>query len=257
MEQRVVLDGVGIDRRTEAEIVAHVRESLSRCRGGRIVAPTVDLLRLARRDPDLRAQLADADLVVADSTPLLWASRLARAPLPERVAGLSLARSLAAALAADGRSLYLFGGAPAFFGRIEGSHRAARALVHAYPGLRIAGHASPREGFDRDPATRDAFHREIVEARPDVVYVGLGASTYAWLAERLRHDLPGAWLLGCGAAIDALAGDHVRVRERVRRRGREWAHRLVREPSQLADRYLCHDGPYALGLLLRAAVRRR
>jgi N-acetylglucosaminyldiphosphoundecaprenol N-acetyl-beta-D-mannosaminyltransferase len=250
MDRRVVLDGLAIDRRTEAEIVAYVRDSLDRGQGGRIVTPNVDILRLARRDPGLRAQLAGADLVVADCTPLLWASRLARAPLPERVAGSSLAWSLAAGLAADRRSLYLLGGAPAFFGRVEGAHRAARRLVRAYPGLRIAGHASPHVGFYRDPATFEAVCREIVEARPDVVYIGLGAPKQERLADRLRGDLPGAWLLDCGGAIDLLAGDEVRAPEWMRRSGLEWAHRL-------ADRYRGHDAPYALGLLVRAAVRRR
>ncbi|GAA1816152.1 WecB/TagA/CpsF family glycosyltransferase [Planosporangium flavigriseum] len=250
MDRHVVLDGIPIDRRTEAEIVAYVRDSLDRGQGGRIVTPNIDILRLARRNPDLRAQLADADLVVADGTPLLWASRLARAPLPERVAGSSLVWSLAAALAADGRSLYLLGGAPAFFGRVEGAHRAARRLVRAYPGLRIAGHASPRFGFYRDRATLDAICREVIEAKPDVVYLGLGAAGQERLIDRLRGDLPGTWLLGCGAAIDCLAGDQVRAPEWMRRSRLAWAHRL-------ADRYHGHDAPYALGLLVRAAISRQ
>jgi N-acetylglucosaminyldiphosphoundecaprenol N-acetyl-beta-D-mannosaminyltransferase len=257
MDQRVVLDGIAIDRRTEAEIVAYVRDGLDRGQGGRIATPNVDILRLARRDAGLRAQLASADLVVADGVPLVWASRLARAPLPERVAGSSLVWSLSEGLAADGRSVYLLGGAPAFCGRVEGSHKAAKTLVRAYPGLRIAGHASPRYGFDRHPATLDAVCREIVEAKPDVVYIGLGCPKQEWLADRLRGDVPDAWLLGCGAAIDFLAGDRVRAPEWMQRSGLEWAHRLSREPGRLADRYLRHDAPYALGLLVRAAVRRR
>ncbi|MGC9666712.1 WecB/TagA/CpsF family glycosyltransferase [Planosporangium sp. 12N6] len=251
MGQRVVLDGIAIDRRTETEIVAYVRESLDRGDGGRIVTPDVDLLRLARHDPGLRAHLAGADLVVAAGAPLVWASRLARAPLPERVTGPDLARALALVLAADGRSLYLLGGAPSVFGRPEGAHRAAKALVRAYPGLRIAGHASPRHGFDRDPATFDAVCREIVESRPDVVYIGPSCRRPDLLADRLRGEAPGAWLIGCGAAIDVLAGD------RARRAGAEWAHRLRRKPRRLADRYLRRAAPYALGLLIRAAIRRR
>jgi N-acetylglucosaminyldiphosphoundecaprenol N-acetyl-beta-D-mannosaminyltransferase len=257
MDRRVVLDGVAIDRRTEAEIVAYVRDSLNRRRGGWIVTPNVDILRRARRDPELRARLARADLVVADAAPLLWASRLARAPLPERVAGSRLVWSLAAGLAADGRSLYLLGGAPALFGGVEGAHRAARRLVRDYPGLRIAGHASPRVGFDHVPAIRDAICHEIVEARPDVVYIGLGGPTQEWLVARLRGELPGTWLLGCPAAIDVLAGDEVRAPEWMRRSGVEWAHRWVREPGPRADKYLGQGASYALGLLVRAAVRRR
>jgi N-acetylglucosaminyldiphosphoundecaprenol N-acetyl-beta-D-mannosaminyltransferase len=254
MHRRVVLDGISFDCCTEAEVAAHVRASLDRGAGGRIVTPNVDILRQARRDPALRAVLSRADLVVADGAPLVWASRLAGCQVPERVAGSSLVWSLAPGLAADGRSLYLLGGAP---GPVEGSHRAAAVLAHAYPGLRIAGHASPHFGFDRDPRTLDAVCREVIEAKPDAVYVGLGFPKQEWLADRLGAELPGAWLLGCGAAINFLAGDQVRAPAWMQRSGLEWAHRLASEPRRLAGRYLRHDAPYALGLLTRAALARR
>jgi N-acetylglucosaminyldiphosphoundecaprenol N-acetyl-beta-D-mannosaminyltransferase len=251
MYRRVVLDGIAIDRLTEAEVVSLVRSALDRGSGGRIMTPNVDILRLARRDPALRARLAAADLVVADGAPLVWASRLAGQPVPERVAGASLVWSLAAGLAADGRSLYVLGGAP---GLSCGAVRAAAALTAANPGLRIAGHASPSFGFDRDRATVNAVCRDVIEAKPDLVYIGLGFPKQEWLADRLAGELPGAWLLGCGAAVNFLAGDQVRAPDRMQRYGLEWLHRLSREPGRLAGRYLRHDAPYALGLLARAAV---
>src|SRR5690349_2241267 len=170
----VVLEGIRIDCLTEADVVAAVRAGLDRGTGGRVVTPNVDILRQARRDPAVRAQLAAADLVVADGAPLVWAARLAGQPVPERVAGSSLVWSLAAGLAADGRALYLLGGEPASVVDDEGAYRAALALVKEYPGLRVAGYASPPFGFDRRPGGIEAVIAEVVEARPDVVYVGLG-----------------------------------------------------------------------------------
>src|SRR5689334_21920119 len=162
---RVVLDGIAVDRFTEAEVVAYVRDSLGRGTGGRILTPNVDILRLARRDPAVRAQLAAADLVVADGAPLVWASRLAGRAVPERVAGSGLVWSLAEGMAADGRTLYLLRGQPGGFDRDEGAHRAAVTLTNRYPGLRIAGYASPRYGFDRDPAALEEVCRDVIEAK--------------------------------------------------------------------------------------------
>src|SRR5690349_1328435 len=159
----VVLEGIRIDCLTEADVVAAVRAGLDRGTGGRVVTPNVDILRQARRDPAVRAQLAAADLVVADGAPLVWASRLAGRPVPERVAGSSLVWSLAAGLAEDGRSLFLIGGSP----ESDGAVRAATALVDAYPGLRIAGCVSPPYGFDRDRAQLTEVCREVVAAKPD------------------------------------------------------------------------------------------
>ena len=95
---------------TERRVVTVVRRALARGHGGRILTPNVDIIRQARLDPEVRAFLDDATLVVADGMPLVWASRLARNPLPERVTGSSLIWSLSAGLATDARSVFVLGG---------------------------------------------------------------------------------------------------------------------------------------------------
>jgi N-acetylglucosaminyldiphosphoundecaprenol N-acetyl-beta-D-mannosaminyltransferase len=257
--RRVVLSGVGLDPLTEAEVVAFVCRGLDRGIGGRIVTPNVDILRQAAADPELRRDLAEADLVVADGAPLVWAARLAGTPLPARVAGSDLIWSLSRGLARDGRCIYLLGGKPGGLtgpARLEGAHRAAIALVSAFPGLRIAGHASPRFGFDELADELAAVCAEVIEGKPDLVYVGLGFPRQERIITRLRADLPGAWFLGCGAAINFVAGDQVRANGFLQRVGLEWLHRLGSEPRRLAERYLRHDAPYAGRLLATSAIRR-
>jgi N-acetylglucosaminyldiphosphoundecaprenol N-acetyl-beta-D-mannosaminyltransferase len=250
--RRVPLAGIGLDPLTEAEVIALVRRALERGAGGRIVTPNVDILRQATADPSIRRDLDSADLVLADGAPLVWAARLAGTPLPARVAGSDLIWSLSQALAYDERSIYLLGGDPAS----AGAHRAATRLAYACPGLRIAGHASPRFGFDSDPDELDAVCAELVEAKPDLVYVGLGFPRQEHLIRRLQGDLPAAWFLGCGAAINFVAGDVRRAPPALQRLGLEWLHRLLSEPKRLARRYLIHDAPYAVRLLSAAALRR-
>jgi N-acetylglucosaminyldiphosphoundecaprenol N-acetyl-beta-D-mannosaminyltransferase len=43
----------------------------------------------------------------------------------------------------------------------------------------------------------------------------------------------------------------------MQRAGLEWLHRLWTEPRRLARRYLLEGIPFALGLLVRSALRRR
>ncbi|GIF41312.1 WecB/TagA/CpsF family glycosyltransferase [Actinoplanes xinjiangensis] len=471
---RVHLDGTGIDRITEDEVVAVVRESLAHGRGGRIITPNVDILRRASADPGVRRHLDDADLIVADGMPLVWASRLGGSPLPERVAGSSLIWSLSEGLGRDARSIFIIGGTPATgstpattatrdttaaggtpatagtratatgtaavtgtapgrgpahrrtsraagppappgqapagshrrlsdaettvetsredpvpaaeshtgvwpssgrgdvpapeghsgvpvpgrggvpgpeghsdgpgqegrsdvsgldgrddiagmegrgdvaasegrgdvsarergggartatkvrtvgrtvdrdrtrrsdssgvtsaavkaalgavaavkAARIAGKDGAARAadrLTDAFPGLRIAGTLSPDYGFEEDEATYADFCATVVAARPDLVFVGLGFPKQELVIERLRPHLPNSWFVGCGAAVNFVAGDIERAPLWMQRTGLEWAHRLGIEPRRLAGRYLRHDAPYALRLLARAPRRR-
>ena len=258
---RVHLDGTGIDRITEDEVVAVVRDALAHGRGGRIITPNVDILRRASADPRVRRHLDDADLIVADGMPLVWASRLGGAPLPERVAGSSLIWSLSRGLGRDDRSIFVIGGAPAGVParggeRASGAERAAARLAADSPGLRIAGAVSPPFGFERDEERYARFRAEVAEARPDLVFVGLGFPKQELVIERLREHLPSTWFIGCGAAVNFVAGDIHRAPLWMQRTGLEWAHRLGAEPRRLAGRYLRHDAPYALRLLARAPRRR-
>jgi len=252
----VELAGVCFDPVTEAEAVARVRAALSRGEGGRILTPNVDILRQRPA-----AYAADATLVVADGMPLVWASRLAGTPLPERVPGSSLIWSLSRGLAADHRSVFLLGGVPArrpapradtspSGAARSGAARAAAALAVACPGLRVAG-ISPPFGF-RVGQVRDT----VVGAAPDLVLVGLGYPLQEEVISALRPALPRAWFLGCGAAIDFVAGDRTRAPGWMQRGGLEWLYRLGAEPRRLTGRYLRHDAPYAARLLVKATTRR-
>ncbi len=252
---RVHLDGTGFDPITEGEVVALVREAVAAGRGGRIVTPNIDIMRQAQVDPEVRGYLRDADLIVADGMPLVWASRLTGSPLPERVAGSSLIWSLSEGLGRDGRSVFVIGGNPATPEAADGATRAAGRLAENCPGLRIAGTLCPEYGFERDKAVFAEFQTAIVDARPDLVFVGLGFPKQEKVIARLRADLPRAWFIGCGAAVNFVAGDVDRAPRWMQRTGLEWAHRLGTEPRRLAGRYLRHDAPYALRLLA-SSVRR-
>ncbi|WP_305789765.1 WecB/TagA/CpsF family glycosyltransferase [Symbioplanes lichenis] len=249
---RVRLAGTEFDPVTEEEVVAQVRDALAGGRGGRVVTPNVDILRQASTDARVRAYLESADLVVADGMPLVWASRLSGTPLPERVAGSSLIWSLSAGLARDGRSIFLIGGTP---GHPSGAERAALRLAADFPGLRVAGTLCPPHGFEQDPTVYADLVHNVVTAAPDLVFVGLGFPKQEQVVDRLRPHLPGTWFMGCGAAVNFVAGDIDRAPRWMQRTGLEWAHRLSAEPGRLASRYLKHDAPYAVKLLAQAARR--
>lgn len=281
--ERVRLAGREFDAITEEEVAAHVADALRHGEGGRIVTPNVDIMRLADGTTALAAEvrgfLADATLVVADGMPLVWASKLAGNPLPERVAGASLIWTISQAVGANGGSVYLLGGEPAEPAEEEhtddwllmasavgvtgpadvtdGSTRAAAALAAGCPGLVIAGCSAPPFGFDDHPDLYAHALSGVVEAKPDVCFVGLGFPRQERVISDLRGALPATWFLGCGAAINFVAGSHQRAPMWMQRSGLEWAHRLAQEPRRLASRYLRHDAPYAVKLLTSAALRRQ
>jgi N-acetylglucosaminyldiphosphoundecaprenol N-acetyl-beta-D-mannosaminyltransferase len=252
---RILLGGIGIDPVTERGAVQRVLDALEAGRGGQIVTPNVDIVAAARRSRELRHIIAASDLVVADGAPLVWASRVAGKPLPERVAGSDLVWSLAAAAASRGLRIALLGGTPN--GAARPTERAAEILEARYPGLKVVGAWCPPMGFDRDASQWAALVERVEAAAPDLVYVGLGFPKQEHVMVRLRAVAPNAWFLGCGASIDFIAGYRRRAPKWMQRTGTEWLFRMLSEPRRLAKRYLKDDLPEAVRLLAEACRERR
>lgn len=246
----VDLLGVRFHAVTEAQAIAHVLDALDAGRGGTVVTPNLDHLRRCVRHAEYRAIVGRADLVVADGMPLVWASRIAGTPLPERVAGSNLVPHLTGAAAARGRSVYFLGGVE---GTAEG---AARILRERHPSLRVAGTWYPPFGFEERPDEMARLEADVVGSAPDVVYVGLGSPKQEKLIERLRPRLPQTWWMGVGISFSFVTGDVRRAPEWMRRTGIEWVHRLASEPRRLGRRYLVEGIPFGLRLLAWAAARR-
>jgi N-acetylglucosaminyldiphosphoundecaprenol N-acetyl-beta-D-mannosaminyltransferase len=181
--------------------------------------------------------------------PLIWASRLQRTPLPERVAGSDLIWSLSEAAAARGRSVFLLGGNPG------AAERAADVLQERAPGLDVAGVACPRVG-DGDEADLAAAAASLERTQPDLVYVGLPFGKQLRAVPRLRAAAPHSWFLGLGASLSFVAGDIRRAPTWMRRTGLEWTWRLSQEPARLWRRYLV-DGIPCAALLFTGALRER
>ncbi|WP_426514891.1 WecB/TagA/CpsF family glycosyltransferase [Dactylosporangium sp. McL0621] len=153
---------------------------------------------------------------------------------------------------AHGAAAHLAGGRT----HLDGAHRAAARLAEDCPGLRIAGAYCPPFGFDRDPRLLWAVCARVIKAQPQMVYVGIGFPRQEHLIASLREALPATWFLGCGAAVNFVAGDIQRARPALQKAGLEWLDRLAREPQRLARRYLREDAPFAAALLARSLHHR-
>ncbi|MBP2706426.1 WecB/TagA/CpsF family glycosyltransferase [Microbispora sp. RL4-1S] len=246
MVPRTRVGAVEVMALTETGVCDHVSRAWRENRGGSIVTANVDIVRAASRDPALAALVAEAELVVADGMPVVWAARLAGRPVPARVTGASLLFSLSERAAREGRSVFLLGGEPGV------PDAAGRALAERYPGLCVAGAYAPPLGFDTDPGGMRETVEKVAAATPDLVLVGLGFPKQERTIAALRPHLPNAWYIGCGAAIPMAAGQFRRAPEGLQRLGGEWVFRLLLEPRRLARRYLREDAPFALTLLAGA-----
>ncbi|HEY1595251.1 MAG TPA: WecB/TagA/CpsF family glycosyltransferase [Thermoleophilaceae bacterium] len=250
MDERVSLMGMRIDHVTESDVLATISDALARGQGGWVITPNLHQLRSYRRDSELHDFFDQADLVLADGMPLVWASRLKGTPLPGRVPGSDLIWSLSEEAAREGRSVLVVGGDR------KSGWIAMRRLHERCPGLRIAGMVHPPHGFDSDPDALERIAEALEHAQPDIVYVGLGFPKQERVIALLRERFPRVWFLGIGMSIEFVGGELGRAPRWMQRAGLEWVHRLVHEPRRLGKRYLFEGVPFGVRLLAHGAVAR-
>lgn len=134
----------------------------------------------------------------------------------------------------------------------------AKRMRAAFPGLIVSGVYEPpfRPLTDEEKA---AVVRQINEAKPHFVWVGLGLlKQEAWIAE-FRDQLDANWLVGVGAAFDYHSGAIPWAPGLIRALGLEWLFRLVIQPKLRAKRYwwsAVFAGQSFLGGLIRGRFLR-
>lgn len=240
----ITLVGVPIHRVTAREAIDHIIAASREGTGGWVVTPNLDILRRLANEPDFSQLCEGATLRLPDGMPLVWASRLQRTPLVERVAGSDLIWSLTAAAAAHGLRVFLLGG------NSGAADNAAKELVAKYPSLIIAGTLCPDFGFEHDPAQVENIVQLTKEARPDIVFVALGSPKQEVLIRQLRPVLPHAWFLGIGISFSFVSGEVQRAPTWMQRTGLEWFHRLIQDPKRLFKRYIIDGLPFAARLFI-------
>ena len=223
---------------------------------GYICVCNVHTVMASQEDAELRAALMGSSLNVPDGQPLVWALNALGHSLIDRVYGPELMARACSRAAASGQRFYLYGG------RNQGALvQLALNLRQRYPGIQIVGGYSPPHRPLTDEE-RSAVVAEINDARPDVVWVGIGVPKQEkWMAA-LRPMLDAPVLVGVGAAFDFHAGLVPQASPWMQRAGLEWAYRLLHEPRRLWRRYLRYNprfvGAFARQLLaLRHAGRGR
>ncbi len=179
---------------------------------------------------DMRRALASADIVSPDGNAVASLGRLLYGLPVRRLCGPDFMEFLIARSPESGLKHYFFGGKPGV------AEELAQVFTSRYPGLKVAGTGTPPMGVSTPAELAQQIER-MRAARPDVVWVGLGAPKQEiWVAEN-RHKLPGVTFCAVGAAFDFHTERVKRAPRWMRDNGLEWSYRALSEPRRLGRRY--------------------
>ena len=248
-QPRVNVLGVGVSAINLPQAIEGVDQIIQSGQRNYVCVAAAHSIMDCRRDRTLRRIFNEAGMVTPDGMSLVWYLRRRGHRHVGRVYGPDLLSSMCQRSMERGHRICFYGGSEQTLDALK-----AR-LLGRYPSLQVAEAIAPP--FRPLTAGEQA---EIVErinqARPDIVWVGIGSPRQErWIAEH-RDKLEAAVLIGVGAAFDFLSGNKPQAPRWIQRSGLEWLFRLASEPRRLWRRYA--EYPLFLALLLAqsAGVKR-
>jgi N-acetylglucosaminyldiphosphoundecaprenol N-acetyl-beta-D-mannosaminyltransferase len=197
----------------------------------------------ALHNPSFRIILNSADLVVPDGMPLVWLGRLNGHTLPRRVYGPEFMVAFCETTESRGYRHFFYGGKPGV------AEKLASKLTTRFSRLRVAGiYVPPFRPLG--PEEDEAVVRQIEQAAPDVLWVGLSTPKQECWMNAHRDLLSVPVLVGVGAAFDIHTGELRQAPRWMREHGLEWLFRMCMEPRRLWRRYIVYGSQFLFWVTL-------
>jgi N-acetylglucosaminyldiphosphoundecaprenol N-acetyl-beta-D-mannosaminyltransferase len=196
-----------------------------------VVTPNVDHIVRLESDASFKAFYTQSDFIFADGMPVVWASKMTKTSLPERVTGSDLFVSLVKAAIKNDLSVFLIGGMPGQESQLTADFQ------RVYPGLNITIFC-PSMQFD--PAGVEGLEAlaRVNAIKADIVFVCLGMPKQERWALTHREQLSASVVMCVGAAMEFALGLKSRAPQWMQKVGLEWFWRLCSEPNRLWRRYI-------------------
>jgi len=225
---RQLLFGMYLDAMRMDEVIDKCRAALNT--RSRLMLGVVNAAKIVnlRKDTQLRDSLIECDLLLADGQSVVWASKLFRRPLPERVAGIDIFQRLLRLANDEERSIALLGARPEVLSRLE------NVIAERFPKARIV--------FSRNGYFGAAESAEIAagirDSAADILFIGMTSPLKEIFLATHAASLGVPILHGVGGSFDVMAGLTRRAPLGWQKVGMEWAYRVLLEPRRLWWRYL-------------------
>ncbi len=177
---------------------------------------------LARKMSDYKEVVQKADIVVADGVGVKIALRLLTGKRVERIAGIELAEELLRLAEVEGYRVYLLGA------KEDVIEQAVKRLKQSHPRLDIVGYHHGYFEVDDEEVIK-----EVVDARPDILLVGLGAPKQEFFISKIMSEVPASLMMGVGGSFDVWAGVKKRAWKWMQKLGLEWLFRAMQDLSRI------------------------
>lgn len=200
---------------------------------------------LMENDSLLRASLSEADIISADGQAVVWASKLFKKPLPERVPGIDLMENMIDLANIRGYKVFLFGAKENIVNLV------ARHYNKLFKSNIITGQ---RNGYFAESDETDIVE-QINKSGAQMLFVAIPSPQKEYFINKYRKKMTNVMLLmGVGGSFDVISGKVRRAPRWMQDNGLEWLFRLIQEPRKMWRRYLIGNLEFLI-LLIKKRLR--
>ncbi len=220
--ERLEILGIGIDKVNSQQALERIGEFIASGESHQIVTANAEIIYQASKNEKMRNVINNAQMVTADGSGVVWASRQLGEPLGQRVTGIDLVNSICEQSAKDKWKIYILGSAPGV------AATAAMNIRDKFPGCNIVG---THHGYFNAKEEKQIL-AELEQLKPDVLFVALGAPKQEyWIADHLSAlGIPVG--MGIGGSMDVLSGNVKRAPKWMQKMSLEWLYRLLIQPTR-------------------------
>lgn len=218
------LFGIKIHRIDMASALSAIEGFIADRKPHMVVTADASAIVIAQEDKELHSIINEADLVTPDGMGILWAARIMKSPLIERVSGADMLERLCAIANNTGYRVFFLGSAPGV------AEKAAENLKSRYPNLQIAG---THHGYFKDSES-DEIVNMIKQSTPDILFVAMGIPMQEkWIFKHM-HEMQVPISMGVGGSLDVASGLVKRAPKWMQNHGLEWIYRLISNPKKIS-----------------------
>lgn len=229
MQNKVNVRGVFFDNVTFDEAMEKAKSMVNSEGASVMFTPNSEIVQCCVENNELYDVINSADLVIPDGIGVVYASKILKTPVKQKVPGCEVAEGLIEYASKSGDGVFLFGGGKATEEKEAVGVTAKKRLEEKYPGINIVG---TRDGYFK-PEDNEEIVKEINDSGAAILFVCLGAPKQEkWIYEN-RGKLNVRFAAGLGGTLDVFAGNVKRAPKIFLKTNLEWLYRLLCMPSRI------------------------
>ena len=234
-----------VDALSMTETIEKVEAIIQAQRPVQHVVINASKINLMQKDRRLTEIVNSCPIINADGASILWAAKILKIPVRERVTGIDLFLNLVSKADEKGYKIFLFGA------KEEVVQKVKDIFEKKYKNLQIVG---IRNGYFSSGQEME-IAEQIRRAKPDMLFVACSSPKKEYWINKYLEKMEVPFVMGVGGSFDVVAGITDRAPGWMQRHGLEWFYRFIQEPKRMWKRYIVGNFKFVI-LTIKARLKK-